>query len=371
MPFKFNPQPIPDDFIWSGKYFHLTYKGFLDKTVLLNQVANTTSTPLTGWSIVHEISYQEDPEGYEHTHFAMIFKARIRLHGSRKFDVCILQEDGSLLEILHPHVQPHVSIVAMEAIISNYHAGRKYNVETGSYVYTEPIYHEYKLPPMFDFSRAAYEEMVSAPSLFEACLAGGIRPRTVNDVKTLRDEAASHDSKRFKHMYDPSSFKDLAPANWSVLHIWGGTGLGKTKYAVAQFRNPCLIKPFDSVGCLEALAKQFDPELHDGLVLDEADFRFMTRQQVIAFFDQDEPCTLNVRYKAFTLPPNLKKIVVSNPPPKDLYPADPAGAIQRRRTCLKITAPTWHVLPNVDATPPTALMPNLAYGPMGEQGLRG
>ena len=78
-----------------------------------------------------------------------------------------------------------------------------------------------------------------------------------------------------------------------------------------------------------------------GLVCVEADLSFMSRQQAIAFVDPDEPCTLDVRYRSFTLPAGVKKLLISNPDPKRLYPADPHGAIGRRVKTLHITSPTW------------------------------
>ena len=76
-------------------------------------------------------------------------------------------------------------------------------------------------------------------------------------------------------------------------------------------------------------------------MLDEANLSFLSRQQVIALFDPDEDCTLDVRFKSFTLPAGVKKILVSNEAPAQLYPPDPHGAIARRFIALPITAPTY------------------------------
>ena len=43
MPFKFDPQPIPSDYLWQGKYQHLTYKGFIGLANLLATVAAATT----------------------------------------------------------------------------------------------------------------------------------------------------------------------------------------------------------------------------------------------------------------------------------------------------------------------------------------
>jgi len=165
-------------------------------------------------------------------------------------------------------------------------------------------------------------------------------------------------------MYDRSSFLNLAPPRWNVLWVHGATNLGKTQWAAAQFHSPCVIKPFDSVGCLEALSRMYDATLHDGLVLDEADLRFMTRAQVIAFFDPDEPCTLDVRYRAFTLPAGVKKIVISNPDPATLSPPDPYHAISRRFQTLEVTSKTYGPRAPVAGLPLMAPAGNPVDSPM-------
>lgn len=351
MVFSLKPQPIPDDFTWKSKYFHLTYKGHLPAQEILQTVSRATSVYLVGYSIVHEDTSEYDAEGYqlsagyEHTHVALIFATPLNLKGSRKFDVFVHNNphDPFDYEQIHPHVQPKVTLVQMEQLFTQYHAGRKYDITTGKMSYKEPIMHVYHLPPLFDFHRAIMEEVVTAPTLFEACISGQVRPRSVTDIKALRAEEKQ--TKRFKHMFPASSFTLTAPADWHVLHIHGGSGFGKTKWSLAQFKNPLLVKPFDSIGCLESIEKRFDPDQHDGLVLDEANLKFLSRQQVIALLDPDEDCTLDVRFKSFTLPASLKKIIVSNEAPGELYPFDPHGAISRRLKTLHVTEPTFRTAP--------------------------
>ena len=346
MVFTLKPIAVPDDFEFRGKLFHFTYAEHIPVDLVLNTVRRATSTPLLGYSLAHEDTSEYGDEGqqltagYEHTHLGLIFKTPLALKGSRKFDVFVPDPDDPLgIRQVHPHVQPKVTMLQMEQLFTKYHAGRKLDMASGKMVFRQPVLHVYHLPPTFDFNRALLEEVTAAPSLFEACIAGSVRPRSVSDIKAIRAEQKP--TKAFKHIYPAATFTLRAPPAWQVLHIHGGTGLGKTKWAVAQFRNPCVIKPFDSVGCLEGLEKAFDPERHDGLVLDEANLRFLSRQQVIALFDPDEDCTLDVRFKSFTLPAGIKKIIVSNEAPNELYPPDPHGAIARRFVVLHITAPTY------------------------------
>ena len=339
-------EPIPDDrdFRWSKAMYHFTYAAFLDIQELLMMCQRITTIPVTGWSYAWEDTTKTingtTHEGHQHTHFLVMFKSRLNLTGSRKFDLLTFDEEG-VGTTYHPNVQSGLTMNHVEFICTNYHAGRKFDVEKGAMSYTAPIKRELKLPQNFNFTREIINAAIACTSLLEACIETEVRPRSVNDLKILRDESAQA-PKRFKPLYTFDTFKQLMPtSDWGVVHVHGPSGVGKTKACLVQFVSPLHIKPFDSIGCLESLMKQYDPKIHDGLVLDEADLKFMTRQQVIAFFDQDEACTLDVRYKSFSLPAGLKKIIISNPPPQDLYPADPHGAIARRVKYLHVTQPTW------------------------------
>ena len=359
-PFSIAPVEVPDGFVWDGDKFHFTYAEHVSKDQFLETVRRATSTPVIGWSVVQETTTEYDldtqvviTQGHDHTHVGVMFQSRIRIRGSRKFDIIIVNEnDPTDARSVHPHILPKVSMNQMRSFFTEYHVGRKYCVEAGKTIFKKPILHEFMLPQLFEFERAIMNEIVEAPNLFEACLAAEVKPRSVACIKTLREETASRAAKRFKHKFPRDSFILQFPPDWHMLHIYGASGLGKTKAAVAQLDNPCVIKPFDSIGCLEALCRMYDPQMHDGLVLDEADLSFMSRQQVIAFIDPDEDCTLDVRFKSFTLPSNLKKIIISNEHPAKLYPPDPFGAIARRMKVLHVTSHTYRGAPQPAWIPP-------------------
>ncbi len=148
------------------------------------------------------------------------------------------------------------------------------------------------------------------------------------------------------------------PAQWNTLWGYGASGLGKTKFFCATAgENICFIKPFDSIGCVEALMRKFKPGMHDCIVLDEVDLKFMSRAQAIAFVDPDEEFEMDVRFKSFTMPRGVKKVLISNPPPEELIPIDPHGAIMRRITIMHISQPTY-ALPA--AGPATQVQPTPA-----------
>ena len=358
MPFKFEPQEIPEDHLWCGRTFHWTWKGFIAKADIFVTIGAATTVPVIGWSIVHEDTSFVDDQGvehvgYKHTHAGVIFFAKIKIKGCRKFDIRIIDDNG-FPDYIHPHIQPGVTMSHMETIFADYHAGRKFSVELGKTVFKAPIWRDFKLPPMWEFARATMEEMIAAPSLVEACIAGQIRPRNVNDVKMLR-ESAGHEAKQFKHLFDPSTFITLPLPPWDALWVWGATGLGKTKWACAQATNPCLIKPFNSIGCLEMVKTKFQAGFHDLLILDEADLRFMDREAVIVFLDTDEDCVMSIRFTKFEIPAGVKKIFLSNPNPLGtprLVPTDASGAIDRRLTVHMVDQKLW--VDPLAASPPVA-----------------
>lgn len=317
---KLDLKEIPDGFRWRSKYGHLTYANHISEQQLVAHARMLTSTPLVGYSVVHEVG----EDGYAHTHFGWIYQKALDLTGARKFDLYFNHD------IVHPHMTPKVSATAMESLFNEYHMGRKYDVALGKKTYTPPAGGPWqKLPPEFEWAREVMKEVTEAPTLQEAVVLAGVRPRSVMDVQLLRRDSENA-PKRFKHIFPRSSFRlPLLPRDWRTLHIYGPSGIGKTKLACALFDNPLVIKPFNAMGCLEMLAS-FNPIFHDGIVFDEADLRALTREQAIALVDFDEASVLSVRYTKIPLPAGVKKIFLSNLP--DIWPAaDKAiGAISRR-----------------------------------------
>ena len=355
--FVLEPQEVPQRFKWRGKYFHNTYPGFIEVNDLLHLAQTVTTVPLRCWSIAWERKVTQvgnTTRTYCHTHMGLIFEAAINIEGCHKFDVGITDDNG-LPDYIHPCIVPKLHIGQMGELFLNYHVGRKYDPIAGRVKYEKPVLHEFYLPPDFEFGREIITDIEQATSHKEACVTAGVKVRSVTDVVKLR-EAAQAAPVQFKHKYKPEDFLyDMVP-NWEVVHIWGPTGIGKTKWAAAQCKNPCLIKPFTSVGALEAIKKKYVPGFHDALILDEADLRFMTREQVIAFLDMDEEFQCDVRFTSFSLAP-VRKIFISNPDASTLYPRDESGAIARRLRIEHLTQPLFGMPQQPAGTPTIAGQP--------------
>ena len=364
--------PSGTDFKYRGSKFFWTSDKHTPKEAWLEAMANATSIPLKGWAWANETKTTDLGNGAvrinEHSHFFSWFDAPINVTGSRKFDLVWADENGDALHA-HPNVQNKLTMVQCEQIVVHYLAGRKFSLEKNCMVYEKPIQFETCLPPEFEWSRAVMDDILNAPNTYEACIAGGIRPRSVLDIKCLRtcmQEEASLSDKRFKQLFDRSSFKTLVAPGWHILYVEGLTGMGKTKWACAQFDNPCFIKPFDTVAGLEQLKDEFDPKIHDGIVFDETEIKWMSRTSVIALTSTDEKVTLKIRQTKVTIPANVRKIFVSNMPVEQAFPVQADGtvdpAILRRLQIIRVTGPTYHQPPPQQQ--PQQLMAPLAAAPL-------
>ena len=340
--FIFQPALITDnDFKWRGKAHHLTYQGHIPSQWLFDTVQNATSTVLYAWSVVWEVS----DLGYNHTHLGLIFMSEINLTGSRKFDCrwidyTDVNNPQGTVHVAHPHVVEKANMRALEQLFMYYHAGYKFKASTNKMEYTPPLFLSQHIPPGLEWTRLVIEDIEAAQNLKEACVVACIRPKTVACLEKVRADFKVQSRKRTR---PPPYTKDSFTLNIRLPHtlwIWGASGIGKTKWAQAQYPKALMVKPFNSIGSLEAIKRKYDPEEHDAVILDEVNLACFSDDFLKCFFDQDDDCEVAVRYSEFTLPP-LPKILISNGAPADLMPKDPSGAIARRLQCHKIVRPTY------------------------------
>jgi len=86
--------------------------------------------------------------------------------------------------------------------------------------------------------------------------------------------------------------------------LWGGSGFGKTQFAISHFTNPLLVRHIDKL-------KTLNPD-HDGIVFDDMAFKHWPREAIIHLLDQEVESEINVRYGTVTIPANTKKIFTHN-----------------------------------------------------------
>jgi len=165
----------------------------------------------------------------------------------------------------------------------------------------------------------------------------------------IRRNLALIKMKKFEHKYffgdldeygsaTPGDFLrgPLIPTQGKSIFIRGGSGLGKTHFALAHFATPLLVSDIDDL-------KKFNVHFHDGIVFDDMSFHHVPPEKVIHLVDQDFQRSIRCRHSNSTIPANTKKIFThndSNPFFSDSGPYPPSAeqkiAIMRRLDCYRV-----------------------------------
>lgn len=109
----------------------------------------------------------------------------------------------------------------------------------------------------------------------------------------------------YKHIYDLGMFK-APPLEWTnkAILLWGATNTGKTQFALANFKNPLLVRHLDKLA-------ELSPE-NDGIVFDDVDLKNRPPNSIIYLLDWECPADIHIRYKIAHIPAQTKKIFTSN-----------------------------------------------------------
>lgn len=134
-----------------------------------------------------------------------------------------------------------------------------------------------------------------------------------------------------KKMAAPPTLKIFhGPWKWPYLQniesvvLVGQSNIGKTQFAKAHFNNALFISHMDSL-------KRFDPEVYDGIIFDDMDFKHMPRTAQIHITDFDEEREIHSRYQNAMIPAGTRKIFTCNE-----FPFMEDSAILRRVTIVKV-----------------------------------
>lgn len=87
--------------------------------------------------------------------------------------------------------------------------------------------------------------------------------------------------------------------------VVGPTGIGKTQWAKAHFNNPIVITDKESW-------TRYDPELHDGIVIDDMTFEKNNPVQFLHLLDMREPSERRVLYGVKMIPAFVPRIFTCN-----------------------------------------------------------
>lgn len=113
-------------------------------------------------------------------------------------------------------------------------------------------------------------------------------------------------TQEFKHRFELDKFLET-PMNLSKpIVLVGRTGIGKTAWALAHFKNPLIVSHKDDF-------KLLNPSVHDGLVCDDMDFTHWPVTSQIHLVDMDYDRTVDVKHSTCVIPANFPRIFTCNP----------------------------------------------------------
>lgn len=129
--------------------------------------------------------------------------------------------------------------------------------------------------------------------------------------------------------FDPESFQwKLETDHSKCIVFWGESGIGKTEFAKAHFKNPKIVTDVDELA-------GFDSKVHDGIIFDDMSFLHLPREIQIHMTDKSLSRAIRCRYKNAKIPKNTKKIFTTNNLNGAIFDiAD--TAISRRIRCVQL-----------------------------------
>ena len=218
----------------------------------------------------------------------------------------------------------------MENIFVRYHAGHKLS-SMGKPIFVAPVAGPWQqLPACFEWSDYILTEVSEASDLIEGAQIAGVGVRSLHDVLLLQQAKRP---RPHEHNFARDSFLPLAlPETFTTralgtLHIWGAVRLGKSEWALSQFKNPLYVTERNDL-------LDFREGWHDGIVIDklmpcERPPGGFTLAECERLTDYTLPASIKCLYRTARIPRGVSKIVVSNE--RDVWPHDPHGQIVGRR----------------------------------------
>lgn len=303
---------------------HLTYRTHLDQDRFLEFIRTKGATKML--SFVHEEGDDEEehPTPYLHTHVFLWFQKRLDTVDARYFD----------FEDIHPHIQNKRGMDWAKTIVLRYHLGHK-RKEDGRRYYQAPEHLYQEGVEEWKMEEDEYAIAQAAPSLIDACLELGIRPKSISDVMTVRKEGNKRSFEEIESGLTKDMFKKIEWDRTKALVLRGPSGCGKTNWAISQFERPYLVCQADDL-------KQM-PEGVDGLVFDEMKWDFVRKKQELIYLtDLAFARTIKCRNVDARIPKGVQRIFTCNVGEHtfgdldERFPPDCAQAIKRRFVTLDV-----------------------------------
>lgn len=150
-------------------------------------------------------------------------------------------------------------------------------------------------------------------------------PRVIESLISLNRKAQAKEQASERKFLRPELMDTWDKAKYSLLFV-GRTKLGKTGYALSQFKNPFHCTHTDGLS-------KFNPKVHDGIVFDDVYFDKRAADFRLHITGVQDDAMLNVKYGNVLLKAGTPRIFVANKWPFG-YPIP--DELKRRLHCVKI-----------------------------------
>lgn len=255
---EIHPLVVPSmAFRFTSEKIHLTYKTHVPMDDIKEMAKKFGDTKI--FSRVHEDGDidEDTPTPYEHTHAFIWWKKKLDVANAKAWDI-----NG-----IHPNVKTSRSIKWAKHICTKYHLGHKVKAKGKKY-YLAPVLLEQEGVDDWKFEEDMWKRVRDAPTLYDACMDGGLEIKSISDAKTVRTQGIKRGFAEIEEDCDPEKFIEYDGPEWNrkkqSLVIFGHSLTGKTNWAKSQFEKAWVVAAIDDLKMI--------PEGCDGLVFDDCDF---------------------------------------------------------------------------------------------------
>jgi hypothetical protein len=292
-----------------AKKFMLTYKSHVDKEGLHNYLRSIFKKDFE-IKIAHETSNS----GYEHTHAVVCLSFKPDIKNARSLDF-----DGN-----HPNLTVPSSTEHWHNMVS--YLDKQDPEAHGEITLKATSVEKFENATAYVLQCQNLRDLFKCPTPETAMQIASRLPY----FRTMWETCGKKKLETARHSTFSRPLLDLT-TNWLLI---GPPGTGKTQFALAHFKEPCLVSHIDDLKNITITT--------DGIVFDDMSFRHYAAGSIIHLLDREVSRTIHARYFNAQIPADLPKIFTNNRgdifEPEKGASEDEIGAINRRYRVLRVTA---------------------------------